>query len=193
MVDYAIKKVSLVSDVAAACSFTNYFSRPLPLRVDNLQALIVNATDEISTVGVWLGSGKITQAALDAVNPTHVISGYGDTTVTAHTWSAAAITWNQTLDAGTYEVVGMRASGFGAAGLAICRLAIPGSMNWMPGVPMSLAAADHEEWQSFEVMPACDWPIMGVQIDIDHMPNLEILSPVANTDQNVELTLQKIA
>ena len=193
MIDYAIKKTSLNADVAAACSYTHYFGRPLPLRVDKLSALIVNATDEDALVGAILGSGKITQQMLDQVNPTHVISGYGDTTVTAFEWSTCPITWNQDLDAGIYEVVGMRCSLFGAATMGIARLLIPGAMNWRPGVPCSLAAADHEEWQSFHYMPARDWPLMGVCFDTEHMPNLEVFSVAANTDENVELTLQKIA
>jgi hypothetical protein len=193
MVDYAIKKTSLVGDLAPLCSYTDYFGRPLPLRVDKLNALVVNATDEAALVGVLLGSGKITQQQKDQVNPTHVISGYGDTTVTAYTWSRCAITWDQTLDAGTYEVVGMRASIFGQTEMGLMRLLIPGSTNWRPGVPAAQASADHEEWQGLERMPACDWPLMGVTFDTDHMPNVEVLAIAADTDQNVELTLQKIA
>jgi len=192
MIDYAFKKASLVSDVAAICSFTDLFSRPLPLRVDKLNALVVNATSEASIVGVLLGSGKITQAMLDAVNPTHKISGYGDTTVTAYTWSHCPITWDQTLDAGIYEIVGMRAAVFGGADMSLMRLSIPGSQSWKPGVPANLAGADHEEWQSLHICPAKDWPLMGIRFDTEHMPNVECLSIAADTDQNVELTLQKV-
>lgn len=194
MIDYAIKKTSLVADVAAICSFTNYFSRPLPLRVDKLSALVVNATDEASLVGVMLGNGKITQSMLDSVNPTHVISGYGDTTLTTLEWTHCPITWDQTLDAGVYEVVGMRASVFlaAAADMSLMRLSIPGSQSWKPGVPANLASADHEEWQGTHICPAKDWPLMGIRFDTQHMPNVEVLSIGADTDQNVELTLQKV-
>ena len=194
MIDYAIKKTSLVADVAPLCSFTNYMGRPLPLRADNLSALVINATDEASLVGVFLADGKITQAMLDTVNPTHVISGYSDTTVTALTWTHVPITWNQTLDAGTYEVVGMRCTIFGQSEMGLARLSIPGNKTWMPGVPAAQASADHEEWQSLEKMPLCDWPLMGVRFTVPgQMPNIEVLAIAADTDENVELTLQKIA
>lgn len=192
LIDYAIKKTSLVGDVAPMCSFTDYFGRALPLRVDKLNALVVNATDEASLIGVLLSSGKITQAMKDSVNPTHVISGYSDTTVTAYTWSHCPITWNQDLDAGIYEVVGMRASLYGNTEMGLMRLSIPGSQTWKPGVPAAQASADHEEWQSLEELPAKDWPLMGIRFDTQHMPNVEVLSIGANTDENVELTLQKV-
>ena len=193
MVDYAIKKTSLVADVAPLCSFTDYFARPLPLRADKLNVLVVNATDEAALVGLMLGSGKITQAMKDDVDPTHVISGYGDTTVSAYTWSRCPITWEQTLDAGIYEVVGMRGGVYGGTDMSLMRLSIPGSKSWMPGIIAGQMQADHEEWQSLEALPAKDWPRMGIQFDTQHMPNIEVLSIGADTDENVELTLQKVA
>ncbi|GAG83760.1 unnamed protein product [marine sediment metagenome] len=192
MIDYAIKKTSLVADVAPLCSFTDYFGRPLPLRVDKLSVLAVNATDEANLVGVMLGSGKITQAMKDQVNPTHVISGYGDTNTVAYTWTHVPITWNQALDAGIYEIVGMRGSIFGNTEMGLMRLSIPGSQSWKPGVPAAQASADHEEWQSLEELPAKDWAVMGIQFDTEHLPNIEVLSIGVNSDENVELTLQKV-
>lgn len=192
MIDYAIKKASIITDLEVASSFTNYFARPLPLRVDKLSALVVNATDEASLVGLMLGNGKITQAMLDAVNPTHVISGYSDTTVTTLTWSHCPITWNQTLDAGIYEVVGMRAFVNGGGDPSLMRISIPGSQSWKPGVPAGEAGADHEEFQGQIICPAKDWPLMGIRFDTEHMPNMEVLSIGADTDENVELTLQKV-
>jgi hypothetical protein len=179
MIDYDIIKGCLTADVDTIQGWTHLFGRPLPLRVDNLQALSVNGTDEDTIIGVMLGSGKIRQSDLDAVNPTHVITGYGDTTITANSWTHCPITWNETLDAGTYEVVGMRASVFLAANpwTALARLVIPGATNWRPGVPCAIAEADHEEYQSITREPWKDFPLMGVQFDVDHMPNIEVLSP----------------
>jgi len=192
MIDYSILKNSLVGDLAAICSFSNYFARPLPLRVDKLNALVVNATDEASLIGVMLGSGKITQNMLDAVNPTHVITGYSDTTTTALTWSHCPMTWNQTLDAGIYEIVGMRASIYGNTEIGLARISIPGSQSWKPGVPANQASADHEENQGLHICPAKDWSLMGVRFDTEHMPDVEVVAIGAATDENIELTLQKV-
>ena len=193
MIDLAFKKTSLVADVAPLCSFTNLLGRPFELRPGYTQALVVNATDEASLVGCFLSTGKITQTMLDAVNPTHLISGYSDTTVTAYTWSHVPITWNQTLEKGTYEVVGMRATIFGQTEMGLARLSIPGNKTWMPGVPCGQASADHEEWQSLEEMPLYHWPLMGVRFSVPgQMPNIEVLAIAADTDENVELMLQRV-
>lgn len=191
MIDYHFKKCSLVGDVAPLCSFSDYMGRPLPLRIDKLNALVVNATDEAALIGVFLGSGKITQAMKDQVNPTHVISGYGDTTITTLQWSRCPITWGD-LDAGTYEIVGMRASVFGGADMALMRLLIPGASEWRPGVIAGQAQADHEEWQSLERLPFAQWPLMGIKCTEKTLPNVECLGIGASTDQNLELQLQKV-
>lgn len=191
--DIAIKKTSLVGDLAALCSYTNFFGRPVTLAADKLNVYVVNATDEASIVGLLLGTGRIPQAALDKVSPTHVISGYSDTTVTAYTWSPCTVTWNQTLPKGTYEVIGMKGTIFGQTEMGLMRLLIPGNTEWRPGVPANQGSADHEEWQGLEKCPACDWSMMGVRFDEQHMPNIEVLACAADTDENVELTLQKVA
>lgn len=194
MIDYDFIKGCLTADVDSIQGYTHLFGRPLPLRVDKLNALSVNAGDEDTIIGVMLGSGKITQAMLDRVNPTHVINGYSDTTITALQWHHCAMTWNETLDAGIYEIVGMRAGVFLAANpwTALVRISIPGSQTWKPGVIASIMEADHEEYQSVTREPWKDWPLMGVRFDTEHLPNIEVLSPAAHTDENVELTLQKV-
>jgi len=128
MVDYDIIKMAEDTMSSPSCSYTHYFGRPLPLRVDKLNALVVNATDEDNIVGVWLGSGKITQALLDAVNPTHVIHGIADTTLTTLTWGHCPVTWSETLDAGIYEIVGMRVGTYISANwqIGLARISIPG-------------------------------------------------------------------
>jgi hypothetical protein len=166
----------------------------MPLNVNKLTGISVNATDEDTIIGAALGSGKITQQALDNANPTQIIHGYGDTTVTANTWTDCAITWNEDLTPGTYEVVGMRAGIFLAANLwsGLMRLVIPGQSDWRPGVPCVLMEADHEEYQSVTFEPYAHWPIMGVTFTDNNMPNVEVCSSSAVTDENVELMIQKV-
>ena len=194
MIDYDIIKGCLITERAASRGFTDLFATPLPLRVDKLNVLSVNATDEETLVGLLLGSGKITQAMKDEVNPTHVIHGYSDTTIDALTWSHCPITWNEELDAGIYEIVKMRASVFLAAApwSALVRLSIPGAQSWKPGVVAHISGGDHTLYSQEEIGLGQKWPRMGIKFDTDHMPNIEVLSPAAHTDQNIELTLQKV-
>lgn len=194
MIDYDNHKISLIADVAPKCGTTEMFARPLPVRVDKLSALVVNAVDEATIIGVLLGSGKITQSMLDSVNPTHKITGYSDQLITANTWTRCAVTWNEVLDAGIYEIIGMRGVCYGAAALnaALMRLRIPGSMSWRPGVVCGYGGAAHLEWQGMYDFPFKDWPSMGIRFDTQHMPNIEVLSCGAHTDEDVELTLQKV-
>lgn len=195
MVDYNIIKGCITADRDAPRGQSHYFGRPLPLRVDKLNALTVNAANEDTIIGVMLGSGKITQAMLDKVNPTHVIEGYSPTTIVANTWTHCPVVWYQDLDAGVYEIVGMRAQGYLAANLwsGLIRIAIPGSMSWQPGVPAHLGGADYELYSEETYEPWTRWPLMGVRFDTEHMPNIEALSPSAWTHERVELTLQKVA
>lgn len=194
MIDYDIIKVAEIGMSSPTCHYTPYMARPLPLRADKLTALIVNATDEVGLIGLLLGSGKITQAMKDAVNPTHVIHGYSDTTVTAYTWTPCSITWVEKLDAGVYEVVGMRVGTYISSGwmMGLARLSIPGKQSWKPGVPTTRMLADHEEYQNARYEMYAEWPMMGIKFDTDHMPNIELLTSPAITDENVELTLVKV-
>lgn len=194
MVDYDFIKVEREASLGPDLAWTHMFGRPLPLRVDKLNALMVNAADEAGLIGLLLGSGKITRAMLDAVNPTHKIHGYSDTTGTGLFWHHIPITWTETLDAGIYEVVGMRVGCWLSSGLSqgMARLSIPGSQSWKPGVPINLMSADHEEFQASYSEPWSQWPLMGIRFDTEHMPNIEVLSGCAYTDENVELTLQKV-
>jgi len=52
--------------------------------------------------------------------------------------------------------------------------------------------ADHEEYQNAREELYSRWPLMGVRFDTQHMPDIECLSAAAITDENVELTLQKV-
>jgi len=194
MVDIDIIKVAEVGMSSPTCFYTDLFGRAIKLRADKLQVLIVNATDEIASIGVMLGSGKITQAMKDAVNPTHIIHGYWDGTAVAHTWTYIPISWTETLDAGVYEIVGCKVGTYISSGwqAGVARLAIPGSKGWRPGVWTTRMLADHEEYQNERFAPYTQWPLMGIKFDTNHMRNLQLCVPPAITDLNVELTLQKV-
>lgn len=192
--DIDIFKTCLYTDLDPAEGYTPVRALPLDPQ-SKLYVTTVNAADEVGFAALMLGSGKITRQAIDNVSPTHIITGYSDTTITAYTWSACPITWNESLPAGKYVVVGMRAGVFLAANpwTAVARLSIPGNQLWKPGVPCTIMEADHEELQSQSYEPWQEWPFMPqIVFDDTTMPNIEVASPAAHTDENVELQLVKV-
>jgi len=148
-------------------------------------------------VALWLGDGKITHAMLDQVNPTHIIDGVGDTTMTAFSWGAVDVTWAQTLGAGSYVPVGMRYSYFKTtpAMPSIARLVFKEgpAVAWRPGVIGHESVADHEADQTSREHPFDIWPFMPeLAFTNKNIPSLEVCSAEAHTDQNIELLLQKV-
>lgn len=191
--DKSFLKCSLTTDLDPTQGYEHYFKSPLPLNPKGkLQALSVNATDEDTIIGLLLGNGFIDPKPFTI---DEIIDGYSDTTITALAWSDCPITWNQDLEAGKYSIVGMRASVFLGANLwtSLVRLDIPGNQDWKPGVPAGLAEADHEEFQSVTTEPYCIWGDMGITFNApEQMPNIEVLSPSAVTDENIQLMLKKV-
>lgn len=195
--DYEFLKCALTSDVDPIQGYEDHFGAPLPLIGDQkLNVLSVNATDEDTLIGILVGTAPISQAMLDQVRPTHKLTGYADTTLTANQWTPCTVTWQQDLPVGQYAIVGMRAGVFLAANAwtTLMRLLIPGGTDWRPGVPAVIMEADHEEYQSITAEPWARWPVMkDIVIDENHMPNIECLSPSAITDENIQLLLQKLS
>lgn len=190
--DKAFLKCALTTDLDPTQGYEHYFKNPIKLVEGKLEAFSVNATDEDTIIGLMLGSGYIDPKpqTID-----EIIDGYSDTTATALTWSDCTMTWNQSLAKGTYSVIGMRASVFLAANLwtTLVRLNIPSNTLWKPGVPATLAEADHEELQSQTFEPWNFWGDIGVKFNApDQMPNIQVLSPSAVTDENVQLALKKV-
>lgn len=105
-----------------------------------------------------------------------------------------AIDWDQIPPQGRYAVVGMFASCFGNAEACVCRLLIPGAQSYRPGVPMSIAQADHEEMQENTYQAYYRWPLMPEVSFMDtQMPNIEVLGNNAlTTDHNVQLLIKRI-
>lgn len=190
----ALIKSCLQTDFDPAQGFSNFMKNPLVLEPKaKLTALSVNAADEDTLIGIMLGTGPFptTNYVVD-----EVISGFSDTTIgTASQWNGVPITWNQEPKAGLYSVVGMRCSAFLAANLwsALMRLVIPGHPEFRPGVPVTLAEADHEEMQSQTYEPWVNWGRIGIQFKApEQMPNAEILSTSLITDENIELRLMRV-
>lgn len=195
-IDIDISKAMRDTDLDPVLAWTDLFGRPILLNhEDKLNALSVNATDEITTIVCAVGNGKITQTAKDSVRVDHIIRGIVDQALTAHTWTHGTVTWAEALEAGVYAIVGMRGTAYKAATphATFARLVIPGKLDWKPGVPLSQAVGDKTIPLS-HVEPWADWPLMNeIQFDTAvGYPNVELLSATANTDFVIELALQKV-
>lgn len=199
-IDYEFLKGALCTSNDPIMGWTDMRARPLPLiPTEKINCEVVNATDEEGETFLMVGSGNITQSMLDSVRPTHRIVGYADTTLTSLTWSTLSITWNQSLPAGRYAVVGMKYGHFKTAAAAepsAARLVFkePHSAGWRPGVLGHEMAADHEEMQfSTSDFAPEHWPLMAnINFPHDNMPGVEAVSYEALTDEEIELFLQKI-
>ena len=197
-VPYRFYRSQLCETTYIEPGFTNLAARALPLYAgEKLNVYLQNATAEVSMVALWLASGKCTKAMIDAVNPTHSITGYIDQALTAGTWTRGTITWDQSLEKGTYAIVGMKAGTYKAANPmhAVLRLILP-NREWRPGVCCSVMAGDKTlvDKQVNQDQLFTEWSLMPeISFDHDAMPQTaEILSGAANTDHVIELMLQRI-
>jgi len=193
---YRFFKAALSTVVDHRAGFTNLLNRPLPLYPrEKLNVYLQNATAEYSVVCLWLSNGKITQAASDALNPTHKITGYADQTLTANIWNDVPITWDQDLPEGEYCVVGMRVGTYVAASTPlVARLQLKGKAagGWHPGVISNEITADKTLDVNNLTGPDQVWPLMPeISFTEDLMPDLEMLSLTADEDHIVELDLVK--
>lgn len=196
---YEFIKCCLQADNDPSEGFTNLLGRPLPLFPnEKLNVSIGNATDEQDFVAAFVGNGRITQAMLDSINPTHCIVGSSDTDLVANTWTTLTMTWNQDLPKGMYAVVGMKAGFYKSSGpgLGVARLILsePQAAAWRPGVPAAVIEADSIEFQSIpDDVPFWKWPLMGeIVFPHDKLPSIEAVSGIAMTDSVYELLLQKV-
>jgi len=197
-VPYRFYKSCLTTVVDHRAGFTSLLNRPLPLySKEKMNVYVQNASAEYSVVVAWLSNGKITHASLDAVNPTHKITGYADQTLTVNVWNDVAVTWDQDLPRGTYAIVGMRVGTYVAASTpAGARLQLKGKEagGWHPGVITNEITADKTIDVNNLTGPDQVWPLMPeISFTEDLMPDLEMLSLTADTDHIVELDLVKTA
>lgn len=186
-----------------AKSLQHLFAHPLPLYPDEkLNAYVQQSTNEAKIVFAWLVSGVAKLADIEAVEPTHVITGEVDQALTAGSWTTCAITWDQDLPIGRYAVVGMKVGSYKATGWygGVARLRyLPEEDKpiWRPGVLIQNMTADKLGFQTyvegFDNKNFMRWPLMPeVSFRHDQMPDIEICAGAANTDHVVNLILQKI-
>ena len=178
----------------------NLFASPLPLYAEEkLTALVQNSAAEVSQCLLWLISGRCTRAMQEAVNPTHMITGYCDQTLTAGAWTKGTMVWDHDLPKGRYAVVGMDGGSYVTGGgnypFTTARLLLLDS-TWRPGSVLREMWADKIAMDS-PTINAFDafqrWPLMReISFAHDQMPDAEFLSGHARTDHVLNLLLQKI-
>lgn len=105
------------------------------------------------------------------------------TTLVIDTWTNGELTFSQTLPAGRYSVVGMRAQ---SAGLRAARL-VPIGGTWRPGV-IGFDAAEDVEPERFRMGRAGEF----LQFEHDTPPSVDFMSLSADTAQVVHLDLIQV-
>ena len=156
------------------------FNRPIALDNDealNAQFAETGAGAGRGTVLAWLGDG---QTPVDSTDEVFTIRATGTTTLTAFAWTNCALTFNDTLPAGEYDIVGMHA--FSTGGIA-ARLVIP-QYAWRPGI---IASTSANIWGStyFRYGNAGVWGSFSHNTP----PTVDFLSTSADTAQTVYLDL----
>lgn len=125
---------------------------------------------------VWLGDGENLPIGGDFFT----VRATNGSTLTANAWTIGALTFTQTLPAGRYQVVGMRAQ---SAGLIAARLVFVGGF-WRPGCIGTDADGDLDN-------PRFRYGNGGLWGEFMHNtpPQVEFLSSSADTSQVVHLDL----
>lgn len=127
---------------------------------------------------VWLSDGPITP---DITGEIFTIRATGSTTLSTYAWTNCSLTFNDTLPAGTYEILGMHAISSGAIA---ARLVIP-QYAYRPGVICSTSANAY----AGEKFRYGNYGVFGM---FSHMtpPTVDFLSSSADTSQTVYLDLR---
>lgn len=109
----------------------------------------------------------------------------GTTTLTAFSWTNVALTSDDAIPSGRYDVLGMRVN---SAGAIAARLVIPGQWE-RPGVIAATAADAGSAQGRFRAGR------MGVLGTFDHksVPSIDVLSSSADTTETILLDLAKVA
>jgi hypothetical protein len=152
---------------------------PIPLVVSEAIRARMRGSEsaaEYKVMLILLGAAPITPVKL----PYRTVRATSSTTLTAYQWTNGALTFDQTLPAGRYQVIGMRAQ---STGLIAARLVFPG-YAWRPGV-IGYDAVGKVEPLRFR------FGNMGILGEFRHdsPPSVDFLSSSADTSEEVYLDL----
>jgi len=139
-----------------------------------------NAAASRVTAFLWLSTGVISRLT----GVVYTVRATGATTLGANVWTNGSLTFAQTLRAGRYQVVGLRAQ---SAGLRNARLVFPGAATYRPGAPGCDADGDLSPdifrrgglgiWGEFDsrLPPSVDY--MSASADTTEVLHLDVIPP----------------
>lgn len=162
--------------------FLDMFYKPIPLDpLEPIRALVSELAEgeEQETVLVWLCDGAQSPVAGEI----YTVEAAATATLVPYAWTNGALTLAQTLPAGRYQVVGMKAE---SAGLIAARLVFVGG-TWRPGVIGCDAAEDIVP----DIFRRGNLGIWG-EFTHDQPPTVDFLSVSADTSETVWLDLIKV-
>jgi hypothetical protein len=178
-----INPINVGAEPTFPALYQNLFYNPIPLTPDeSLRALAAGseAAAEAKVSLAWLCDGKLAPVGGEI----YTVRATGSTTLTAYAWTNVALTFSQSLPAGTYQVVGMRAT---SAGCIAARLVFVGGI-WRPGVIGNDAVSDPDE----SVFRNGNLGVYG-EFYHDQPPTVDFLSISADTSETVFLDIIKTA
>ena len=153
---------------------------PLALaELEPLDVFVQNGAAVMNRAFIWLADGAIKPVT----GKIYTVRCTASATLATATWVNSALTFQQTLPAGHYQLVGMRA--WSANGV-VARVFFVGG-PWRPGVPM-VNAEDNNEWIDFR------FGTIGVWGEFDNTtpPSVDFMG-ITDTAQVVYLDLIKTA
>ena len=177
---FEIVPVEVAAEPADPVKYFPLFDNPLQLDPDeslNAQAAENNASAGRSTVLVWLCDGAtapITGAEIFTIRATNT------STLTAYAWTNGALTFNDTLPAGDYALVGARGS---SSGLIAFRFVFS-QYAWRPGA-IGMDSVGEVGAPIFRFGKLGEWG----QFSHNTPPTVDFLSLSADTSQIVDLDL----
>lgn len=166
---------------------------PFPFLDKRTTPIVLDADEPLSCQAAESGAGATRMNAFLCLAPEPLQPVSGDirtvrvtatTTLVGFGWSNGSLTFDQTLPAGRYQLVGGR---FNSAGLLAWRAVFVGGM-WRPGAPGFTTAALVDQW-------AFRMGQMGVWGEFDHNlpPTIDFFSTSADTSETGVLDLIKIS
>ena len=161
--------------------FMNLVDNPLILeQSEKLNVLVDNGGNaEDNLVLVWLSDSKNAPVKGEI----HRIKATASKTLTSYAWTNGAITFEQTLPAGRYAVVGMRAK---STSLIAARLVFVGE-SWRPGVLGQKAYSDDRP----KIFEKGNLGTFG-EFEFDQPPTIDFLASAADTSEEVWLDLVQV-
>lgn len=166
--------------------------RPLRIRKDQeirmLQTTDGTAGPNNNYAGLWFHDGNFSVGE----GPEYVIRATGTTTLVAGAWTQVALTYQDQLPPGKYDIVGMEV--MSATGV-YSRVILPGANMWRPGILCMQNESQRNYWPFYG--PSTGLGDVGLgsfgQFSNIYLPTVEILANAADTAEIVYFRCRKIA